>query len=252
MLETKRISMQEYRGFTLVEIAIVLMIIGLLIGGILRGQELITSARVRNIIDQKTAVQVAYIGFIDRYRMYPGALTQAQADIVGNGAGGGSWGGGNSIPSINTNNLGLSYAPVAFQNLTVAGFLSCGVCTTAVPALATADNLPVNAYGGLLRFGMGASSAAAVPPNTVHAWYYSIGPGVVSVLLAQGASIESQVLAEVDRKADDGRPGTGQMRYGAADSNAGTAACTEGMVGSADGGKWANPSTANCELYWLY
>jgi prepilin-type N-terminal cleavage/methylation domain-containing protein len=44
---------QVQQGFTLVEIAIVLMIIGLLIGGVLRGQELITSARVRNVIDQK-------------------------------------------------------------------------------------------------------------------------------------------------------------------------------------------------------
>jgi prepilin-type N-terminal cleavage/methylation domain-containing protein len=43
------------RGFTLVEIAIVLMIIGLLIGGTLRGQELIQSARVRNLIDQTSA-----------------------------------------------------------------------------------------------------------------------------------------------------------------------------------------------------
>ncbi|MCC7121099.1 MAG: prepilin-type N-terminal cleavage/methylation domain-containing protein, partial [Gammaproteobacteria bacterium] len=37
------------RGFTLVEIAIVLVIIGLLLGGILKGQELITAAKVRNI-----------------------------------------------------------------------------------------------------------------------------------------------------------------------------------------------------------
>ena len=57
----------QARGFTLVEIAIVLMIIGLLIGGILRGQELITSARVRNIIDQKAAIQTAQIGFMDQF-----------------------------------------------------------------------------------------------------------------------------------------------------------------------------------------
>ncbi len=42
----------KQRGFTLVEIAIVLVIIGLLLGGILKGQELITAARVRNFADQ--------------------------------------------------------------------------------------------------------------------------------------------------------------------------------------------------------
>ena len=42
--------MKDYtRGFTLIEIAIVLVIIGLLVGGVLRGQELITGARVRKL-----------------------------------------------------------------------------------------------------------------------------------------------------------------------------------------------------------
>ena len=36
-------------GFTLVEIAIVLVIIGLLLGGVLKGQELINSAKVKNL-----------------------------------------------------------------------------------------------------------------------------------------------------------------------------------------------------------
>ena len=61
-------------GFTLVEIAIVLVIIGLLLGGILKGQELITSARVRNLADQAAAVQAAYYGFVDRYRAIPGDM----------------------------------------------------------------------------------------------------------------------------------------------------------------------------------
>lgn len=251
MLETKRASMQKHRGFTLVEIAIVLMIIGLLIGGILRGQELITSARVRNIIDQKTAVQVAYIGFIDRYRMYPGGLTPAQAATVGNGAAGGVWGGTNNVLHINTNNAGLSYSPVFFQNITAAGFLTCGVCTATGPTTTSSDNVPVNAYGGLLRFGLADSNNVAVAAGATTSYYF--GPQYIrNVLLAQGANIESQVLAEVDRKADDGRPGTGKMRYGAFDGNAGTDACTQGMVGSTTGGLWSNPTAANCELAWIF
>ena len=39
-------------GFTLVEIAIVLVIIGLLLGGVLKGQELINSAKVKNMASQ--------------------------------------------------------------------------------------------------------------------------------------------------------------------------------------------------------
>ena len=63
--------MRKQRGFTLIEIAIVLVIIGLLLGGVLKGQELITSARVRNLISTQDGVKAAYFGFLDRYRALP-------------------------------------------------------------------------------------------------------------------------------------------------------------------------------------
>src|SRR3972149_7603062 len=67
------------RGFTLVEIAIVLVIIGLLLGGILKGQQLISSARVRNMADQNSGIQAAYFGFLDRYRQVPGDMLATMA-----------------------------------------------------------------------------------------------------------------------------------------------------------------------------
>ena len=70
---------RRQHGFTLVEIAIVLVIIGLLLGGILKGQELINSARVRNIADTNSGIQAAYFGFIDRYRAVPGDMNAAKA-----------------------------------------------------------------------------------------------------------------------------------------------------------------------------
>lgn len=69
----------KQHGFTLVEIAIVLVIIGLLLGGILKGQELITAARVRNLADLTAGVQAAYYGFVDRYRAVPGDIPAAQS-----------------------------------------------------------------------------------------------------------------------------------------------------------------------------
>ena len=47
-------------GFTLVEIAVVLVIVGLLLGGILKGRELINSARVRSLADTSSTIQAAY------------------------------------------------------------------------------------------------------------------------------------------------------------------------------------------------
>src|ERR1700687_5960308 len=85
MPEKERRLMRRQSGFTLIEIAIVLVIIGLLLGGVLKGQELITAARVRNIAAQLDGVKIAYLGFQDRFRSLPGdyANTQAGANIPG-------------------------------------------------------------------------------------------------------------------------------------------------------------------------
>src|SRR5690348_18355681 len=59
-------------GFTLVEIAIVLVIIGLLLGGILKGQEMITQAKIKNVINDFNGVTTAVTSYQDRYRALPG------------------------------------------------------------------------------------------------------------------------------------------------------------------------------------
>jgi len=53
-------------GFTLVEIAIVLVIIGLLLGGILKGQEMITQAKTKNVIADFSGISTAYHSYQDR------------------------------------------------------------------------------------------------------------------------------------------------------------------------------------------
>ena len=59
-------------GFTLVEIAIVLVIIGLLLGGVLKGQELITQAKIRNVANDINGMSAAVYGYQDRYKKFPG------------------------------------------------------------------------------------------------------------------------------------------------------------------------------------
>ena len=65
-------SRKKSQGFTLVEIAIVLVIIGLLLGGILKGQEMITQAKIKNLIADFSGISAAYHGYQDRYRAIPG------------------------------------------------------------------------------------------------------------------------------------------------------------------------------------
>src|SRR5688500_1530146 len=93
-------TMNRQTGFTLVEIAIVLVIIGLLLGGILKGQEMITQAKIKNVIADFSGVSAAYHGYQDRYRAIPGddpnadtrwAVAPAATKGDGNGVVGGAY-----------------------------------------------------------------------------------------------------------------------------------------------------------------
>ncbi len=77
---------QRQQGFTLVEIAIVLVIIGLLLGGVLKGQEMIENSKIKSVVNDMKAIQVAYNGYVDRYKAIPG-------DEAGGTMSGRGWGG---------------------------------------------------------------------------------------------------------------------------------------------------------------
>ena len=182
-------------GFTLIEIAIVLVIIGLLLGGVLKGQELIQNARVRNIIAQQDGIKAAFFGFQDRYRGIPGdyLATSATANIPG--AGTTSCGGdGNSLIDTTAESI------CAWYHLSKSGFIT-GSYTGTGPSATTA-NSPSNAFGGLMQliFDKVYDATAANPATNVHN-------------IKTGINIPSVALAEVDRKIDDGNPLTGQFRH---------------------------------------
>ena len=185
--------MHKQRGFTLIEIAIVLVIIGLLLGGVLKGQELITSARVRNLVSQQDGIKAAYFGFLDRYRALPGDYTAASTNINGVAAGACGTGNGNGNGQIETGTESV----LAWEHLSKAGFIN-GSYT----CLATEDTTttPSNPYGTRMQL-----------------VYDNVYAGAASARhnVKTGNQIPSDILAEVDRKVDDGNAVGGTFRFSA-------------------------------------
>ena len=207
--------MRKQQGFTLIEIAIVLVIIGLLLGGVLKGQELITAARVRNLAAQLDGVKIAYLGFQDRYRALPGdyVSTSAAANIPG--AGGAATLGCTAANATCQNGKiddtgGDTESILAWHQLSRAGFITGnydGAGTTP-----TATNNPTNAFSGYLQLinDIVYLDAASPPP--------------IALTVKTGTNVPSPILAELDRKIDDGFPNTGSLRFSLFGGS--TATCT--------------------------
>lgn len=190
-------SIKHQQGFTLVEIAIVLVIIGLLLGGILKGQELITSARVRNIADQNSGVQAAYYGFVDRFRQVPGDWPAANAkqaipDVNH---------GGNGNGRLDKFNSDWDEALALWEQLSKAGFIQ-GNFTggNAKPTAADTDKAPRNAFNGFLLLYRSADYMDPASTRTDR------------LNLTLGRGIPVNVMRELDLKIDDGLPQSGVLR----------------------------------------
>lgn len=203
---------QRQTGFTLIEIAIVLVIIGLLLGGVLKGQELITSARVRNLISQQDGVKAAFFGFQDRFRSFPGDYTAAVTNIANVSVAACNAGIGNGNGRIEAG----TEARLAWEHLSKAGFIT-GTYTCAAADGPTTT--PVNPYGIYLEIvydGLYGAGTVAVPLAARHN-------------VKTGAQVPVDIISEMDRKIDDGAPNTGGFQFSRYIGNA-AAAPTDGAA----------------------
>lgn len=212
-------------GFTLIEIAIVLVIIGLLLGGVLKGQELITSARVRNLISQQDGIKAAYFGFLDRYRALAGDYNLASTNINCTPA----CSDGNNNGQITANLVAgatIDEHVAIWEHLSRAGFINGSYTYAATPP--TPASVPTNPYGQ--------------PLQLIYDAVYA-GTATARHNLKTGNQVPSDILGEVDRKIDDGFATTGSFR--AATSTYGVA--TDAACFNAGTGAWAvQNSVSNC------
>ncbi|MEO5339940.1 MAG: prepilin-type N-terminal cleavage/methylation domain-containing protein [Magnetococcus sp. MYC-9] len=203
-------------GFTLIEIAIVIIIIGLILGGVLKGQELIRSARTHSVADQGSAVKAAILGFVDRYRALPGDYDKASATIAGvesgqDGDGNGRVGYNDSAtPGKPDEANRLLESGLVWLHLVKSGFLSGGSDGRPLrPGDLGSWSCPtetciLNAFNGPMMF-IYANEQTGVNWASDSAY---------SNQLWVGKNIPAELIAELDRKMDDGSPSTGHFRAG--------------------------------------
>lgn len=182
---------RKQRGFTLIEIAIVLLIIGLLLGGIMKGQSMINSARVRSIANDLTGIEAAWISFQDRYRSLPGDFSRASTHLAQGAVDG----------DANARVDSGAESGAVWQHLASAGFISGNFDGAPVAALTDSvcveTTCPSNPYNGFYKIGN--SSNALGQTNATHE-------------LTTGGNIPVAVMYELDLKIDDGAPNSGRLR----------------------------------------
>jgi prepilin-type N-terminal cleavage/methylation domain-containing protein len=204
----------QQSGFTLVEIAIVLVIVGLLLGGVLKGQELINSAKAKTYAQDFRTIQSALYAFQDRFKGIPGDLAGANTKIngatpatadgpTGNGQIGGVW---DSITATGESCL-------VWQHLRLAGFLA---GSTANDCTVGNIYLQTNADGG--RVGL----SSTVPIIGMTGTYFICSAGVVG-----------KTAKQLDLQLDDGNTATGSFRVTAQNLTPPTAAATAALATTA-------------------
>ena len=188
-------------GFTLIEIAIVLVIIGLLLGGVLKGQELINSAKVKNLANDFKNIPVYIYGYQDKFKALPGddpavathvggVLATTPAGKQGNGIIDGAW--------DSTTQTDESW--LFWQHIRLAGFGPGSTDTTN----ASGDYIPKNAFGGIL----GVTNSTTNSPITAAP---SSGPGIKGTYVVCSTAIPGKFAKQLDTTLDDGNTATGSV-----------------------------------------
>ncbi len=166
-------NVQKQKGFTLVEIAIVLVIIGLLLGGVLKGQELITNAKIKAVTSDFDNISAAYYAYQDR---------------TGNIAG--------DYNATTTKYDGILADARTWFDLRTEGFIS------GAPVDGTTDSGPTHDLDGVWTALPGGNVVAAGTAGTALFTKNHICASNVPDSYAQG----------MDIKMDDGNPATGTIR----------------------------------------
>ena len=178
-------------GFTLIEIAIVLVIIGLLLGGVLKGQELINSAKVKNLASDFKNIPVYIYGYQDKFKALPGDDDGVVAHVAGDLATTGGTAGNGIIDGTWDSSTITDESYLFWQHIRLAGF---GPGATTAGA---ADYISKNAVGG----DIGITNSLGDIPIT----------GIKGTYIVCSDSISGKFAQQLDTTLDNGQTDSGSV-----------------------------------------
>jgi prepilin-type N-terminal cleavage/methylation domain-containing protein len=218
---TSHIKLSRKSAFTLVELSIVLVILGLLVGGVLTGQSLIRAAELRSVSTQYNSYLAAVHSFRDKYFALPGDMTNAQS----------FWGVAHATPATCVTTASTTTATCngdgngqilpstgsdewfrIWQHLANAGMIEgsyTGVQGSGGYANVTSGNSPRGKLGNSSWFvAYDGSSGSAFFPVALTRNNFRFG-GINAISWNNASILKPEELWNIDTKLDDGRPGTG-------------------------------------------
>ncbi|MBX9726822.1 MAG: prepilin-type N-terminal cleavage/methylation domain-containing protein [Rickettsiales bacterium] len=205
------------RGFSLVELSIVLVILGLLVGGVLAGQSLIRAAELRSVITQSNNFRTAAASFKDKYFAIPGDMINAtqfwgtmSTGTCPNATAGTSTQtcNGNGDGQIGTGNLNSEMA-LFWQHMANAGLIEGSYSGYVNGGIWNTTNTPFLKISNALWNTVGRATMAISSTQFIEGDY---GNTLEAYIGSVGAVLRPDEQWNMDTKIDDGRPATGLMR----------------------------------------